>query len=169
MFEKVFSDFGVQPILLLAQIVNFLVLFLILRKFLYRPILKIINARKNVVIQNLENADKIDQRLFSIEDEATEILSLASKEAHIIIDTASNTADNIITQAHQKAQTDIDLMLEKAKSTIAQQREYMQKELTAKYAQLVIVGVEKMTNKVLNSDDKKQIIEQQLHDLNNNL
>lgn len=60
-------------------------------------------------------------------------------------------------------------MLEQAKYTIAQQREDMQKELTAKYAQLVIVGVEKMTNKVLNSDDKKQIIEQQLHDLNKNL
>ncbi|KAF3983007.1 MAG: F0F1 ATP synthase subunit B [Methylococcales symbiont of Hymedesmia sp. n. MRB-2018] len=169
MLERMFSDFGVQPILLLAQIVNFLILFLVLRKFLYPPIFKVLEARKKGVLKSLENEDKIEQRLLAIENEVTQRLSVASKEANKIIDTASNTADEIIAKAHQKGQSDIELMLEQAQYTISQQQEDMKKEMSAKYAQLVIVGVEKVTNKVLDTDDHKRIIKQQLKDLENNL
>ncbi|KAF3977042.1 MAG: F0F1 ATP synthase subunit B [Methylococcales symbiont of Iophon sp. n. MRB-2018] len=169
MLERMFSDFGVQPILLLAQIVNFLILFLVLRKFLYPPIFKVLEARKNGVLKSLENEDKIEQRLLAIENEVTQRLSVASKEANKIIDTASNTADEIIAKAHQKGQSDIELMLEQAQYTISQQQEDMKKEMSTKYAQLVIVGVEKITNKVLGADDHKRIIRQQLKDLDNNL
>jgi F-type H+-transporting ATPase subunit b len=169
MIERVFSDFGVQPVLLLAQIVNFLVLFLILRKFLYPPIIKILEARKNLVIQNQKNADEIGQRLLAIDDETEEKRSLACKEAQKIIETALNTADVIIAKAHKTVQSDIDLMLEQARCDISQQRENMKKELSAKFSDLVIAGVEKITKKIVDSNDQKTMIEQQLQDLDNKL
>src|SRR3989338_593740 len=53
------SDFGVQPILLAAQAVNFLVLLFILNKFLYKPVLKTLDQRKQKVSQSLKAAHDI--------------------------------------------------------------------------------------------------------------
>jgi len=164
--EKIFTDFGVQPVLIAAQIVNFLVLLLILKRFLYRPLLKVIEERQKVVSNSLSNADKIEKRLQSIEDESTQKLLVVSKEAQKIIDAASSTADEIITQAHQKAQVDIETMLEKAKQNLSQERKKMEQEMRENLAELVIYGIEKTAGKVLQSADQKRIIEDQLNDLN---
>ena len=54
--EKILSDFGVQPILLLAQIVNFLILLILLKKFLYKPILQVLEKRKETIDEATKQA-----------------------------------------------------------------------------------------------------------------
>jgi F-type H+-transporting ATPase subunit b len=65
----ILHEFGVQPILLLAQIVNFAILFFLLRKFLYGPLLKILEQRRNTIKESLKNAEKIEKQLALTEEE----------------------------------------------------------------------------------------------------
>ncbi len=165
--EQIITDFGVKPILLAAQILNFLVLFLILKKFLYPPILRVLEQRRQIVTDSLNNAEKIEQRLQRLEDESSQRLAEVSKEAQKILDKASNTADDIIAKAHQQAQTDIERMLEKGQHNLLLEREKMQREMRDELMQLVVLGIEKTSGKILEQADHKRILEQQIADLKN--
>lgn len=164
--EQILTDFGVKPILLAAQIVNFLILFLILKKFFYRPLLRILEERKKRIKNSLRNAEIIKQRLQTTEEESAKKLSAASKEAKIILDTATNTANEIIAKAHQQAQSDIELMVEKGRKNLLQEREIVIQKLRGEYAKSVILGIEKITYNILDQADHKKIIQHQVEKLN---
>ena len=58
----ILSQFGVKPILLAAQVVNFLILLFILKKFLYGPILKVLSERRKKIEDSLKNVEEIEKR-----------------------------------------------------------------------------------------------------------
>lgn len=167
--EKIFTDFGVEPVLLAAQIVNFLILLLILKKFLYKPVLNVLEHRKQVVRDSFENAEKIEQRLNSIEDECVARLTVVAGEAQKIIDAASHTADDIIAKAHKKAQSDIEIMIDAAKQNLALEQSKMKQEMRDELAQLVIFGIEKTAGKILEHADHKRILNEQISNLKNTI
>ena len=57
------KDFGVNPILLLAQIVNFTVLLILLKKFFYKPILKVLEERKHKIETSVTQTQKNQNKL----------------------------------------------------------------------------------------------------------
>ncbi len=165
--EQIFSNFGVKPILLSAQIVNFLILFLILKKLLYNPILQLLEERKKNIEEHLRNADKIKQQLKKAEQTCSLKIAEANMEAQKIIAAASDEASGIIKKAHQQAQHEADLMIKKAKDNFLSEQEKAKQIMHKEYAELVILGIEKITSEVLQPKDHKKIIESGLRELNN--
>ena len=163
--DKILTDFGVQPIYLAAQMVNFIILLLILKKFLYRPILKVLNDRKKTISNSLLEAEQITTQLQTTEVKAAEKLSDASKQAREIIANASNTAHQIIVEAHEKAQVDVDLMMEQGKQSISVERETMKNEMRQELAGLVVLGMERIAGKVLDQPDHTKIVDQTINSL----
>lgn len=163
--DKILTDFGVQPIYLVAQIVNFIILLLILKKFLYRPILKVLKDRKQTVSDSLIKAEQITAQHQTTEVKSAEKLSEASRQAQVIIANASNTGHRIITEAHEKAQVDVDLMMEQGKQSIAVEREMMKKEMRDELAGLVVLGMERIAGKVLDRLDHTKIVDQTINSL----
>ena len=163
--DKILADFGVQPVYLAAQVVNFIVLLLILKKFLYRPILKVLEDRKKTVSESLINAEQIEVQLQVTEQESAKKLSEVSKQAKMILDNASNTANQIIADAHEKAKADIESMIEKGKENIIVEREMMKKEMSEELAGLVLLGVERIAGKALDQPDHMKIFDQTIEGL----
>ena len=58
---QIFESFGIQPTLLLAQIVNFLIILFLLQKFFYKPIFKMFEDRKKRIEESLKSADLIER------------------------------------------------------------------------------------------------------------
>lgn len=158
--EKIITDFGVQPVLLAAQIVNFLILLFLLKKFLYGPILKVLETRKKTIADSLKNAEKIEKRLADTEEESDKRITTAAKEAQKIIDEATKNAQLVVAEAHQKAQVDIDEMMEKGKQSIQFEKEKMQQEMREEISDIVVTALEKVTGKVINKADQKKMIDQ---------
>ncbi len=144
--DKVLSDFGVQPILLAAQIVNFLILLLILKRFLYRPILKVLKQRQETIAQSLRNAQAVEERLQKTEEEKELVLDKAAKEAQKLIDEATVAANQVMADAHTK-------------------EEKMQQEIREELADLVVLGIEKVAGKVLDKKNQKEIVERSIKEL----
>jgi F-type H+-transporting ATPase subunit b len=167
--DKILTDFGVQPIYLAAQAVNFIILLLILKKFLYRPILKILKDRKQTISDTLLKAEQITAQLQTADVTAAEKLSEASKQAQVIIANASNTAHRIITEAHEKAQVDVDLMIEQGKQSISVERENMKNEMSDQLAGLVVLGMEKIAGKVIDRPEHSKIVDQTINSLKENI
>ncbi len=159
------TEFGVKPILLLAQIVNFLILLYILKRFLYGPILKVLEERKKKIAESLENAEEIEKKLESITTEREKKLDQAAKEARSVLEEATKNAGQIVAEAHDKAAKDIEKMLAKTEEQMALEREKMQQEIRAELAELVTTGLEKVAGKVISKEDQKALIKNTLKGL----
>jgi F-type H+-transporting ATPase subunit b len=156
--EKILSEFGVNPLLLAAQVVNFLVLLFILKRFLYKPLLKVLEERKEKIAESLKQAEEIQETLTKTEEEKEKKLAAATLEARGLIEEATKNANQIIAQAHTKASKDIEEILKKGQEQIKQERLQMQQELRGELADIVVVAMEKVTGKVLKEKDQKELI-----------
>ena len=160
------KDFGVDPRLLAAQIVNFLILLFILKKLLFKPLLKVLEERKQKIAQSLKQAEEIESRLQKIEDDRSKTLEKATSEAQKIVNEATVSAGQIITEAHIKATKDIELMIIKGREAVNIDREKMQQNLREELADLVVKSLEKITGKMLNKKDQKDLVERSVKNLN---
>lgn len=157
--EKIFADFGVQPLLLTAQIVNFLILLVLLKKFLYKPLLKVLEERKQKIADSLKNAEEIEKKLLKTEEDREKVLAKASNEAQKIVEEATKSAQQIIADAHTKAASDMEVIFKKGQEAVRQEKEKMQQEIREELADLVTISLEKVTGKILNKKDQKDLVE----------
>jgi F-type H+-transporting ATPase subunit b len=162
----ILNQFGVDPKLLAAQVVNFLLLLFILQRFLYKPILKVLKQRQDTIANSLKNAEKIEQRLEQTEADREKTLEQASLEAQKIINEATQASNQLIAQARDEATKQMEQILAQAREQIKLDQAKMQQEIREELADLVVIGIEKVAGKVLTSKDQKEIIRKSLKDLN---
>lgn len=161
----ILKDFGVQPVLLAAQVVNFFVLLFILKKLLYKPILKVLEERKQKISLSIKNAEEIELKLQKTEEDRVKRLVKATQEAQKVIDDATKSASGIIAQAHTKASSDIENLLLKAHQQIELDREKMQNQLREELADLVVLSLQKVTGKILKDKDQKDLIDKSIKNI----
>jgi hypothetical protein len=87
---EIFEQFGFDLKLFAAQIVNFLVIAFIFKKFLYKPILDTLQKRKAAIKKGLKDAEDASLALEKAEESKEQILNKASKEAESIIAVSCN-------------------------------------------------------------------------------
>lgn len=160
--ETILTEFGIKPVLLLAQVVNFFILLFLLNKFLFKPILKVLEERKEKIAESLANSEKIKLELERIEEEHDKKLAAAAKEYKKIIEEATVSAGQIIEEAHFKAQVDIDKMIIKAEAEIKSERDKLHQEIRSELADLVSLGMQKVAGKMLDTKDKKDLVAKSL-------
>ena len=163
--EVFISNFGIQPVYLAAQVVNFLILLFILKRFMYKPLLKVFEERKTTISNNLKIAEELEQQRQNIKEESGIQLTNTSKEALKILAEASDTANQIVQDAHKKAEIDIEIMLKNGKDALSQERLIIIKEVREELASLVVMGVTQVAGKVLDESDHRNIVSQTIEDL----
>lgn len=152
-----FEQFGVQPVLLLAQAVNFLILLVLLNKFLYKPILKLLDERRQKIAESIQNAEKISLELQKIEESKDKKLSNAISEAQKIIEDAKTQSQQLISQAKLDAEKTVESIIENAKADIAAERQFMQQEFRHQVSSLVITSLEKIITHDISTKDRQKL------------
>jgi F-type H+-transporting ATPase subunit b len=103
-----FAAFGLDWKLLLIQVVNFGVLLLILWKFLYTPVLRMIDERRGKIAESVQKAEAADRRLFEADEEGKSIVAGAGKEAEGLVaagrSRASQEGAEILKKTQEKAE-----------------------------------------------------------------
>lgn len=162
---EILNQFGINPILLLAQIVNFLVLLLILKRFLYRPILKVLAERRQKIEESLKNAEEIEKRLLATEEERDKVLAKASNEAQRLMDETKKELEAFKEELKQSAQIQAEQIIKKGEEAARARSIQMEQEVMAKVAEVVAAGIEKVTGKVLNKKDQKDLIDRSIKNI----
>lgn len=162
---EILDQFGIKPILLLAQIVNFLILLYILKRVLYKPLLKVLEERKKVIADSLKNAQDIEDRLLKISDAQEEEIRKAGKEGAKIIQDATAQAVGIIEEGKKKSTDIIEKALKQAEEVSKAESEKIRKEIKSELAGIVILALQKVTGKILSQDDQKELIEASLKNI----
>ena len=158
------TKLGIDWRLFLAQLVNFLVLFLVLRFFAWKPLLASLEERRNKVKQGVADADAAAQKLKDIEREREETLSKTRAEAMRIVEKAEERASSLKDEKLRLAKTEIEQQITEAKEMIKGERAASFDALKQDVAKLVTEA----TGKVVNQMDAKghnQLIQEAIKDL----
>ncbi len=157
--EQILNEFGVKPLLLAAQVVNFLVLLWILKKLLYKPLIKVLDERKQKIAQSLKNAEEIEKRLVAETQKKEKRILAAAKERKKIIKQAEGLAIQLIEEGKSKAESLAGQVLDEARNLAQVEREKMRQEMREHMATFVMLALEKVTGKVITKEDQKKMIE----------
>ena len=158
------TKLGIDWRLFLAQLVNFLVLFLVLRFFAWKPLLASLEERRNKVKQGVADADAAAQKLKDIEREREETLFKTRAEAMRIVEKAEERASSLKDEKLRLAKTEIEQQITEAKEMIKGERAASFDALKQDVAKLVTEA----TGKVVNQMDAKghnQLIQEAIKDL----
>lgn len=142
---------------LIAQILNFLVLVFVLAKFVYKPVLGIMEERKNKIASDLETAEKTKNDAEAVKAEYAAKLADARQEAQAIIENARKTAQ----AAHDKIMADTKVEQEQyvaaQKEIIATEKKKAMDEVRAQVISLSMIAAGKIVEQKLNSEEDKKM------------
>jgi len=160
----ILNQFGVNPILLAAQIVNFFILLYLLKRFLYGPILKVLNERKKKIEESLKNAEEIEKKLREMTDKEAEIILKAGKEGEKIIREAGEYAAQLIEDGRKEYEKLINKGVEDVGKMHEAEKGIITQEVKENLAGFVVLTYEKLIGKAP-SDDQKKIIEREVKNI----
>jgi F-type H+-transporting ATPase subunit b len=146
--------------LLIAQIISFSIVCLLLHRFAYKPILKMLEDRRQQIAQGIANTEKIRAELAQTETRRQEIMVKADAQATKVIEEAHTAAARVKEQETQKAIVAAEEILAKSREAAAQQHAHMLAELKREVGRLVVQATAKITGKVLTADDQQRLAEE---------
>lgn len=151
---------GLDPKILVAQLISFSVVFLVLWKFAYGPIFAMLQARKEKIAEALANAEKVKADVARTEAERQKILADAGDKANKLIDEGRQAAARVREQETQKAIAAAEQIVTKAREAAAQERAQMLAQLKREVGRLVVQTTTSVTGKILTADDQRRLAEE---------
>src|SRR3989344_921656 len=162
---EILEDFGVEPILLLAQVVNFVILLYILKRFLYKPILKVLEERKKKIETSVKQSEEMQKRFDEITKKQTEILDKAKAESEQIIEGAKNEAKILADQIQLNATNAGNETIKRTQQTLEIEKQKMINEAKREIVDVVTSITEKVVQKNLTKGDKERLVRQALTEI----
>src|SRR6059058_943682 len=109
------ETFGWNPWLFCSQVISFIIVALVLKRFAYKPILAVLEERRQRIAEGLLNAEKIKQQLAEAEQRHAEILAKANAQAQKMIDEARESAGHVAERREQEAIVAAEQIIAKAR------------------------------------------------------
>lgn len=162
---QILSTLGINWQLLIAQFVNFLILVGILSYFVYKPVLKILDERRDRIRKSMDDAEHIEQQRKDIEQFKVDQLRKIDHETSVFLDNARVQAEKVKKEILERAQLDADDILVKAREQIADERRKLVSQVQASVAKLTVVLAEKILQREFTQSDQKhmmQVLEQEI-------
>ena len=154
------ETFGWNLKLFLSQVISFVLVALLLRRFAYQPILNVLHERRERIAESLRNAEKIKQQLAEAEKHHAEILAKAHAEAQKMIDEARESSGHLADRKLQEAIVAAEQVMARAREASALEHERTMAELKREVGRLVVETTAKVTGKVLTSEDQRRLQEE---------
>ena len=164
-FQQVAETFGFTWWYFLCQCISFSLVAFFLHKFAYKPILQILEERRQKIAQSLENAQKIKEQLAEAQKSAAQVIEKANAEAQKMIEEARAAAKALQERESQAAVAQAAQIIAKAREATEVEREQAFAELKREVTRLVIDTTSKVTGKVLTADDQRRLSEEAKREL----
>lgn len=157
---EIFNTFGVTWGKLIAQIILFLIVYAVLKKYAFGPILEVLSERRRRIEEGQHNAEKIKKQLAEAELRYQEVLRKANEEATRLIEEARASSDAHTQKQLQQAIKDAEGIITKAHDSIVQERHKMVAEVKKEMVDLVVHTTAKVVGKVITPEDQKRLSEE---------
>jgi F-type H+-transporting ATPase subunit b len=156
---------GIEPVLLLAQIINFTIIVLVLKKFLYKPILDLLAKRKQEIDEGLALTQKMRQEEEKMKAKEAKLMDTARKDALDILENAKKDAKNVSKQIVADAHEEANAIITKAKAETQILEDQLRQNLEREAIELASVMTKRLVGSVLGADQQHKLIEKHIKSL----
>jgi F-type H+-transporting ATPase subunit b len=160
--DKAVEALGLNLPQLIAQVVNFFVLLFILRLVAYKPILKMLDERKQRIAEGLNAAEIARAEAAAAQANIQGQLDAARKEGQEIVAGAQGIATRIQADAREQSAKDREAALERARVEIQQERDRAIATLRGEFADITVSAAEKVINQSLDRQAHQRVIDETL-------
>ena len=158
------ENLGISLPTLLAQIVNFVILFVLLYLVAYKPIMRMLDERSKKIKDSMEQTELIKEQAAHAEEEVKKQLEAAGKEGQEVITRAVRTGEETRQKAQQQAKQEGEALITRARAEIQRERDDAIDELRKEFADLTILAAEKVIDRSLDKKAHRQLIDKVLEE-----
>jgi F-type H+-transporting ATPase subunit b len=142
------------------HLVNFVILLLILQRFLFPPVLRMLDERQARIRESMERAEALQAESARAAENVRQQLEEARREGQNIINTANQIAERLKQERQQQAQTEYEAILKRAQEDAARERERAYAELRTQVADLAVLAAERIIHRQLDPAAQRQLVEE---------
>lgn len=142
---------------LIAQVINFIIILTVLRLFAYKPVMDLLEKRRQRIQESLEKAEQIDRQLEEANQRAKEIISEASRKADEIVAEARQSAESIGAKKVAEAVAQAEDVISKAHEAARRERDQMMGQLRSSMGRLVVDTTAKVVGRALTDEDQQRL------------
>jgi len=153
------DELGFNLPLLVAQVINFFIVLVALRLFLYKPILGMLDRRSERIREGLDAADQSKEQAAHAEQEVSRQLGEARRQGQALVAQAQEAAGRIQDEARNQARREAEQLIERARGEIQLERDQAIGELRREFADITISAAEKVINQSLDRQAHRRLID----------
>ncbi len=159
------SSLGVNLKSFIFQLITFVIVLLILKRYVFPKLVKTLEDRRKTLEESLIQAKKTEEALAKAEESATHILHKAREQADEALAEAKNQAKELVSKSEETAREQADRIIKETESVIVQERNKLRAEMKAELAGLVAEASEKVLKAKMSSKEDEKLIEQSIKEL----
>jgi F-type H+-transporting ATPase subunit b len=149
---------------LITQVVSFVILFAVLSRLLYKPIVGMLDQRANRIKESLETAERVRAEAAQSQQDMQKQLEEARTEGQQLINQAREVADRFREEELAKARQEIQAERERAQANIERERDAAIEELRREFAGLAITAAERVIQRSVDEPAHRDLIEKTLEE-----
>ncbi len=154
------NGLGINAWFLASQIISFLILYFILRRWVFPAIMKTLDKRAAVIREGVENADRARKELSEAEARVAKMLEDARKEAAQRLAQSTQAAEHVRAEIEQEARNRANEIVQQAQVRIQQEVAQARAELRSQVADLAILAASQVIRSSLDDEGQRRLIEE---------
>lgn len=163
--DELIKTFHIEANLLLAQMINFIIVLLVLYKFAYKPVLKMLNDRTGKIERGLHDAEEMRGKLEGAAQKEKEIIMEAKKEAQEIIRKAEMATENNKKTAILETKKESEKILDDARKQIENEKSRIMKEIKSEISELIIGAAGKIISEKISGEKDSELISRAMREI----
>lgn len=148
--------------LIFWQAITFLIVFFVLSRFAWKPIMKAIHEREATIERALSEADRARREIKNLQSQNEDLLKQARAEREKLISDARTQANAMLSEAQEKARQESGRQMNEARQMIATEKAAALTEIRNQVADLSITIAEKVIRQRLQGDDQQRLLVNQM-------
>ena len=156
--DSLIETFHIDWRLLIAQVINFSVVFAVLYWFVFKPLARVMAERSGKIDKSLETAKKVEAKLAQTQAEFNKAINEAKKQANLILEKAGVQADARKQEMINRAKEEIGQIINQEKQKIQLEKAVTLKEIKKEVADLVVAAVAKVIGEKMDEKKDREMI-----------
>jgi len=155
---EIFNTFGINWTLTIAQIVNFLVVLYVLKRYLYKPLFNVLKKRQDLAKESIKNAEDSQKALEKAKEQEEKIIKQAHETAQQIVSDAREQSASILKDSEAQTKQKTDQMIKTAKEQIELEKVETEAQLNKYVMNLSVELLRKTLPTILTEKEQSEII-----------
>jgi F-type H+-transporting ATPase subunit b len=144
---------------LVFNLVNFAILVYVLKRVLFKPAMAYLDKRRELIAERMAAAQTSEEKAAALAEQRAEELATARERSSQIVDAAKARSDEMVAEARRGAKEEAERIIADARTRMAQERDEMVKDLKAAYAEIAILGAERVLDREVKIEDHRSLLD----------